>query len=259
MLFEIVANRQKQVQALKQEQLIAQLEKTVYYHEECFSLKEHLLNPDKTGIIAEFKRKSPSKGILNTEADVETTTKGYAQGGASGLSVLTEPDYFMGDDDDLRRARRVNQIPILRKDFTIDEYQIIEAKSLGADVILLIAACLDKKQVRHLASVAKSLGMEVLFEVHEKGELDKLPSNDVIIGVNNRNLKTFEVSLDTSFELASLLSKDYLLVSESGLSKPEDLKALREVGYSGFLMGESFMKNASPALAFQEFVARCKE
>ncbi|TAE07944.1 MAG: indole-3-glycerol phosphate synthase TrpC [Bacteroidetes bacterium] len=253
MLFEIVANRQKQVEALKQARPTALLERSPYFEKPCLSLKAYLQNPEKTGIIAEFKRKSPSKGIINAEANVVETTTGYARGGASGLSVLTEPSYFMGNDGDLCMAREANQIPILRKDFTTDEYQIIEAKALGADVILLIAACLEKEQARHLAEVAQSLGLEVLFEIHEKEELDKLPNDSVIIGVNNRSLKTFVVDIQTSFEMASILSQDFVLVSESGLSQASDLASLRQAGYTGFLMGENFMKNANPAQAFQAF------
>lgn len=253
MLFEIVANRQKQVEALKQARPTSLLERSPYFEKPCLSLKAYLQNPEKTGIIAEFKRKSPSKGIINAEANVVETTTGYARGGASGLSVLTEPSYFMGNDGDLCMAREANQIPILRKDFTTDEYQIIEAKALGADVILLIAACLEKEQARHLAQVAQSLGLEVLFEIHEKEELDKLPNDSVIIGVNNRSLKTFVVDIQTSFEMASILSQDFVLVSESGLSQASDLASLRQAGYTGFLMGENFMKNANPAQAFQAF------
>ena len=254
MLLEIVENRKKQVAIQKNLRTLAELQKSPYFDSPCLSLKEHLQDVGKTGIIAEFKRASPSKGIINAEANVLYVTAGYRQGGASGLSILTEPTYFQGSDTDLSKARTVNNIPILRKDFVIDEYQIIEAKALGADAILLIAACLDKQQARHLAEVARSLGLEVLFEIHAQEELDLLPSPDVLIGVNNRNLLTMEVQIETSFMMASLLSKDFVLVAESGLSQVSDLIELKKVGYTGFLMGEAFMKTADPALAFQTFV-----
>jgi indole-3-glycerol phosphate synthase len=178
------------------------------------------------------------------------------QAGASALSVLTEQDYFMGKSEDLTIARNANYCPILRKDFTVDEYQIIEAKSIGADAILLIAAALEKDQIKNLYQLAKSLGLEVLFEIHRKDELDKVPDSDLIIGVNNRNLKTMEVDLKTSFDIIKELPKTSLLISESGLSNVEDVKRLKEAGYQGFLMGEHFMRTPNPAEALKQFITK---
>jgi len=232
------------------------LEKSIFFESPCVSLKSYVADPKRKGIIAEFKRKSTSKGIINDYADVMQTTLGYMQAGASALSVLTDDTYFMGKSEDLIVARNANYCPILRKDFTVDEYQIIEAKSIGADAVLLIAAALEKDRIKTLYQLAKSLGLEVLFEIHEKTELDKLPDSDLIIGVNNRNLKTMDVDLKTSFDIISELPKTSLLISESGLSNVEDVKQLKEAGYQGFLMGEHFMRTPNPAEALKQFIAK---
>lgn len=228
----------------------------MYFDSNCVSLTHYLTRKDKSGIIAEFKRKSPSKGVINAYADLMQTTLGYMQAGASALSVLTEQDFFMGKDEDLIIARNANYCPILRKDFTIDEYQIIEAKSIGADAILLIAAALEKDKIKTFYKLAKSLGLEVLFEIHGKDELDKVPDSDIIIGVNNRNLKTMQVDLKTSFDMINELPKTSLLISESGLSNVEDVKQLKEAGYQGFLMGEHFMRTPNPAEALKQFITK---
>jgi len=256
MLQEIIENKRKKVEQQKQLYPTKLLEQGIYFDSNCVSLSHYLTRKDKSGIIAEFKRKSPSKGVINAYADVMQTTLGYMQAGASALSVLTEQDFFMGKDEDLTIARNANYCPILRKDFTIDEYQIIEAKSIGADAILLIAAALEKDEIKTLYQLAKSLGLEVLFEIHGKDELDKVPDSDLIIGVNNRNLKTMQVDLKTSFEIVNELTKHSLLVSESGLSNVEDVKRLKEAGYQGFLMGEYFMRTPNPAEALKQFVTK---
>lgn len=256
MLKEIIENKRKKVEQQKQLYPTKLLEQSIYFDSKCVSLSHYLTRKDKSGIIAEFKRKSPSKGVINAYADVLETTLGYMQAGASALSVLTEQDYFMGKSEDLTIARNANYCPILRKDFTVDEYQIIEAKSIGADAILLIAAALEKNQIKGLYQLAKSLGIEVLFEIHGKDELDKVPDSDLIIGVNNRNLKTMQVDLKTSFDIISELPKTSLLISESGLSNVEDVKRLKVAGYQGFLMGEYFMRTPNPAEALKQFITK---
>jgi indole-3-glycerol phosphate synthase len=254
-LDQIVARKREEVASAKAKTSVKELEQTLYFGRETFSLKDFLLDPSKTGIIAEFKRKSPSKGIINNQVSVEEVTTGYAAAGASALSVLTDHDFFMGHDNDLLAARKVNEIPVLRKDFMVDEYQIIEAKALGADIILLIAACLTPQEILSFAKLAKSLGLSTLLEVHSREELDGTlnPFLDVI-GVNNRNLKDFTVSIDTSIALAEIIPTDFLKISESAISNPETIKLLKKVGYNGFLIGENFMKTENPGQAMQDFV-----
>jgi len=231
------------------------LEKSIYFGGTPVSLKKYLLREDKTGIIAEFKRQSPSKGLINKHAEVEKTTIGYMQAGASALSVLTDIEFFGGNNEDLKVARKFNFCPILRKDFIINEYQIIEAKSIGADAILLIAAALSPAVLLRLAQFAKTLGLEVLMEVHNKEELEpNLNQYLDVIGVNNRNLKTFETTLETSMELSPLIPDEFIKISESGISDPESIIELRNYGFKGFLLGETFMKHARPDLAAITFM-----
>jgi indole-3-glycerol phosphate synthase len=213
--------------------------------------------PGKTGIIAEFKRKSPSKGVINDTASVEVVTAAYAAHGASGLSVLTDNHFFGGSLVDLTAAT-INETPILRKDFMIDPYQIIEAKAFGAEVILLIAACLSPTQVKELAGVAKDIGLEVLLEIHTSAELDHLCDNIDMVGINNRNLKTFEVDLAHSIALAKMLPAHLPKIAESGISNVSTIVELKKEGFDGFLIGENFMKTSDPAAAFAAFVADLK-
>jgi indole-3-glycerol phosphate synthase len=254
-LEKIVARKKEEVASAKAKKTIEDLERVVGFNRETYSLKDFLTDPLKSGIIAEFKRKSPSKGIINDKVSVEEVTKGYAAAGASALSVLTDHDFFMGHDDDLIAARAVNQIPVLRKDFMVDEYQIIEAKALGADIILLIAACLTPDEILSFSKLAKSLGLSILLEVHNREELDRSlnPYLDVI-GVNNRNLKDFTVSIDTSLSLAEIIPAEFLKISESAISNPETIKMLKKVGFNGFLIGENFMKTDNPGKAMEDFV-----
>jgi indole-3-glycerol phosphate synthase len=254
-LDQIVARKKEEVASAKAKQSVNELEQKIGFTRETYALKDFLLDPSKTGIIAEFKRKSPSKGIINNSVTVEEVTTGYAAAGASALSVLTDHDFFMGHDDDLLAARKVNNIPILRKDFMVDEYQIIEAKSLGADIVLLIAACLSPKEILSFAKLAKSLGLSTLLEVHNQEELVQSlnPYLDVI-GVNNRNLKDFTVSIDTSLTLAEIIPTEFLKISESAISNPETIKLLKSVGYNGFLIGENFMRTENPGKAMMDFV-----
>ncbi|CAN5250781.1 indole-3-glycerol phosphate synthase TrpC [soil metagenome] len=234
------------------------LEQSLCFETKPVSLEKYLLRDDLNGIIAEFKRKSPSKGMINAYADVEKTTLSYMQAGASALSVLTDEKFFGGKNADLEAARRVNYCPVLRKDFVIDEYQIIEAKSLGADAILLIAAVLSVEEVKNLSALAFSLGMEVLLEIHNENELDRIVSGIKLVGINNRDLNSFEVNVNRSFEMAAFLPSEITLVSESGIADPETVNQLREVGFRGFLMGELFMKAPFPGKACANFISKLK-
>jgi indole-3-glycerol phosphate synthase len=222
------------------------------------SLKNALLKAESSGIIAEFKRKSPSKGIINKDANVEFVTTGYVRAGAAALSVLTDNIYFGGSNNDLLKAREMNVCPILRKEFIIDEYQIYEAKSIGADVILLIAAYLEKQDIMRLASVAKSLQLEVLLELHDESEVEKISSEVDLVGINNRNLKNFNVDIEQSLKLASRIPDNYVKIAESGISSPDEVKNFRKAGFKGFLMGERFMKTENPEKACEEFIKQLK-
>lgn len=254
-LEKIIADKYREVADKKSILPMKLLEQSIYFEGKVVSMKKYVTNPEKSGIIAEFKRKSPSKGIINASASVEKVSIGYMQAGASALSILTDKEYFGGSTDDLKIARKFNFCPILRKDFVVDEYQIIEAKSIGADCILLIAAALEPERLKSLASFAKSLGLEVLMEVHDGEELDRsLCENLDLVGVNNRNLKTFEVSLDTSLGLVDQIPSNFVKISESGISDPATLIQLKKAGFDGFLIGENFMKSARPEQAAYNFI-----
>ena len=213
------------------------------------------LKASNSGIIAEHKRRSPSKQNINSSLSVEKVAKGYESAGVCGMSILTDGKYFGGSLDDLTIARAVSDFPLLRKEFIIDEYQIIEAKAFGADAILLIAAILSPQEILSFSKTAKSLGLDVLLEVHNLNELEKsiMPSID-LIGVNNRNLKTFKVSLETSRSLAEKIPAEFVKVSESGISEVASIKKLKAIGYKGFLVGENFMKTDNPGLAAKDFI-----
>jgi indole-3-glycerol phosphate synthase len=235
------------------------LKKIPDFNRKCISLKANLLKKGSSGIIAEFKQKSPSKGEINISAKVEEVTKDYVAAGASGLSVLTEPKFFGGSQANLVKARETNpKIPILRKDFMIDPYQLVEAKAYGADVILLIAACLEKEQAELLAKEAKQLGMEVLMEIHNAEELEKVNDFVDIVGVNNRDLKTFTMDIETSVRLSKLIPDKFVKISESGLDSAKTIHYLRENGFKGFLIGETFMKTENPGETCQKFIAELK-
>jgi indole-3-glycerol phosphate synthase len=234
------------------------LERSTLFDRETSSLSAVLRKSD-TGIIAEFKRRSPSKAVINQSASVYDVATGYEKAGVCGMSVLTDGKYFGGSLDDVLLARASVQLPILRKEFIIDEYQIVEAKSYGADVILLIAAVLTRDQIKKLSETAKSLGLDVLLEVHNLEELQKsiMPSLDML-GVNNRNLKTFEVSTDISKELSTHIPDDFVKISESGISSIEAIKDLQPYGYQGFLIGENFMKTEHPGQSALVFIRKLK-
>jgi indole-3-glycerol phosphate synthase len=253
-LDKIIQHKKKEIidKALKKP--VNKLEKSSYFNRKTLALTEALLNNEKTGIIAEFKRKSPSKGILNDEATVEEVITGYFRGGASALSILTDSAFFGGSVQDLLRARELASIPILRKDFIIDEYQIIESKAIGADAILLIAAALGKNQLKKLARLAVSLNLQIILEIHESPELIMATPDISVIGVNNRNLKDFNVDINCSLELARLIPPGFIKISESGIHSVDTIKRLKLAGYQGFLVGEQFMHQPDPALAFMSFV-----
>ncbi|WP_394758785.1 indole-3-glycerol phosphate synthase TrpC [Flavobacterium sp.] len=253
-LDKIIFDKRNEVALKKAIIPVSQLENSVLFGSRTISLSKILRNSN-SGIIAEHKRRSPSKAEINYSFSVEEVVKGYQNAGVCGISVLTDGKYFGGSLDDLVLARASVSIPLLRKEFVIDEYQILEAKAHGADLILLIAAVLTREEIKNLSEFAQSLGLEVLLEVHNLEELQKsiLPTLDMI-GVNNRNLKTFEVSLDFSKELASEIPDEFVKVSESGISSIEAINELKSYGYKGFLVGENFMKTDNPGKAASNFI-----
>ena len=252
-LEKIIADKRREVALKKSIIPVSQLENSVLFNSRTNSLSK-LLQNSTSGIIAEHKRKSPSKSTINSSFTVEEVVKGYQNAGVCGISVLTDMKYFGGSLEDLLLARASVTIPLLRKEFIIDEYQLIEAKAHGADIILLIAAVLTRQEIKYLSEFAQSLGLEVLLEVHNEEELQKaiMPSLNMI-GVNNRNLKTFEVSLSYSKELASLIPNEFVKISESGISNVAAVKELQQFGYQGFLIGENFMKTENAGFAASEF------
>ena len=257
-LATIAAHKRLEVAGRMEHSSEAMLRRSPLFERETLSLRESLTRPDASGIIAEFKRMSPSKGMINDQCKVDEVTKGYATAGASGLSVLTDKRFFGGSSDDLISARNVNNIPILRKDFMVDPYQVIEAKAIGADVILLIAAILSPELTLEMATLARSMGMETILEVHGLSELDQMNDQITILGVNNRNLADFTVSLDISLELAKHIPAGVLAISESGIRNPADVQLLKHAGYRGFLVGEQFMSTADPAAACETFISQIR-
>ena len=257
-LEEIIAYKRVEVKERKDLVPIKLLEKSTFFQTPTVSLKEYILREDKSGIIAEIKKQSPSAGVINSNVSIERISIGYMQAGASALSILTDNHFFGGSNEDLTTARIFNFCPILRKDFVIDEYQIIEAKSIGADAILLIAAVLKENELKRLATFAKTLGLEVLVEVHNRSEIYKSLDDVDLVGVNNRDLTSFDVSIDTSLELFEHLPDGVAKISESGISTPEAVHKLLATGYRGFLIGESFMKENRPEDACRRFVQKVK-
>ena len=253
-LTKIVNDKRIEVNLRKQLIPIKQLEHSILFERETVSLAKKL-KASNTGIIAEHKRRSPSKQVINHDLNVFDVAKGYEDAGVCGMSVLTDGKYFGGSLDDLLTARASCNLPLLRKEFIIDSYQIIEAKAYGADVILLIAAILTREEIKTFSELAKSLNLDVLLEVHNETELHKsiMPSLDML-GVNNRNLKTFEVSLETSKQLSDLIPNDFVKVSESGISSIQAIKTLQPYGYKGFLIGENFMKTNNAGESANQFI-----
>lgn len=258
-LDRIIADKYKEVFLKKKLISSSDYEKFPLFDRETLSLSTALKN-SKTGIIAEHKRRSPSRSVINQDLNVQDVVTGYEKAGACGLSVLTDGKYFGGSLDDLLLARASVKIPLLRKEFIIDEYQLLEAKAYGADVILLIAAVLDTKKLRSLSQFANDLDLEVLLEVHDLEELERsiLPGVSMI-GVNNRNLKTFEVSTEISKQLAEKIPNDLVKISESGISSVESIRDLQSYGYRGFLIGENFMKTTDPGKNAMDFINELKK
>ena len=253
-LDKIIVDKKREVELKKLILPYSQLENSKLFERKTISLSQNLKN-SSSGIIAEFKRRSPSKGEINYTFTVEEVTKGYENAGACGISVLTDGKYFGGSTDDLLQARASVSIPLLRKEFIVDEFQILEAKALGADVILLIAAVLERSEIKSLSEFAQSLDLEVLLEIHNETELEKsiMPSLNMI-GVNNRNLKNFEVSLDISKELSVKIPNEFIKISESGISSVDAINDLKTFGYHGFLIGENFMKTENPVNSLKKFI-----
>ncbi|HSD46762.1 MAG TPA: indole-3-glycerol phosphate synthase TrpC [Pyrinomonadaceae bacterium] len=255
-LSEIIAKKRQRVTRAKELVAFDELRRQALAKRE--TAKPHALRAalerDGVNIIAEFKRRSPSKGVIREDADLASIVRSYQAGGAAALSILTEEDYFDGSLQNLRAAKALVDLPVLRKDFVFDEYQIYESAVAGADAILLIVSVLDDRQLESLRRVAEDeLGIDALVEVHNSEEMDRAASCGAkIVGVNNRNLRTFEVSLETSLKLAPLAPRDALLVSESGLRDAADLRRLKERGFSGFLIGESLMRARDPEAALRD-------
>jgi indole-3-glycerol phosphate synthase len=234
---------------------VKRLEKSIHFDAPTVSLRRYLEREDLHGVIAEIKRKSPSKGILNPHISVEELSIGYMQSGASALSVLTDREFFGGSNEDLSVARKFNYCPILRKDFIVDEYQVIESKSIGADVILLIAGAVLPERLKQLARRARELGLEVLLEVHREEDLEDTLCDDIsLVGVNNRDLRDFSVDVQRSFDLVTKIPSNFTKISESGLHDPAVVRSLRQAGYRGFLIGEQFMKCSKPERACRRFI-----
>jgi indole-3-glycerol phosphate synthase len=258
-LEKIVAAKKKEIEPFKIKSPIERFERDGFFWQiRNRSLVDNLLLPGSNGIIAEFKRKSPSKGWFKTkELEVEPVVAMYNKG-AAGISVLTDGEFFGGDLDDLIQTKVVTDIPVLRKDFIIDKWQIAEAKAFGADVILLIAACLTPVEVKEFAAYAASIGLESILEVHNEEELGHCCDEVSIVGVNNRNLKTFEVDINTSLALIHKIPKGKPAIAESGISSTEAIVTLRNAGFKGFLIGENFMKEEYPGKAFEDFITKLK-
>ena len=258
-LDKIIAFKKKEIAKIKAEVPVKKLVESPNFSRQPLSLKKSLLTVGSTGIIAEYKRQSPSKGIINDKATIAEVTNGYLDANVAAQSILTDTSFFGGTMADLMEARVINQQkPILRKDFIVDGFQIVEAKAIGADVILLIAACLTKEELKNYGKLAEDLGMEVLYEVHTQEDLDKIDLHNKIIGINNRNLKTFEVDIENSINLANQIPDNCVKISESGLSDPKIISGLKEYGFNGFLIGENFMKTDNPGEACESFISQIR-
>jgi indole-3-glycerol phosphate synthase len=258
-LEKIIENKRREVAERHELVPVKKLERSEHFAAPIASLVKYLHRPDKVGIIAEIKRRSPSKGVLNEYISIEKLSIGYMQAGASALSVLTDAEFFGGSNEDLITARKFNYCPILRKDFIVDEYQIVESRAIGADAILLIAAVLSEKEIKQFAAFAASLGLEVLLEIHSLEELPPDLENINIIGVNNRDLSDFTTDINRSFEIAEELPDEITKISESGISEAETILKLKKAGFQGFLIGEAFMRNSRPEAACAEFIRKIKE
>jgi len=253
-LEQIIRDKRQEVAEQKRNTNSSRFEKCELFGRETLSLKEFVSNKELSGIIAEFKRKSPSKGIINDKVSVKDVTQAYAKAGVSALSVLTNEVYFGGRNKDVTEARTYNHAPVLRKEFIVDEYQILEAKAIGADAILLISSALSDKEVHEFARFAKSLQLEVLLEIHNEQELSSINQYVDLVGVNNRNLKTFHTDIQISKDLAPKIPNDFVKVSESGIHEAIKIIELKQYGYQGFLIGELFMAKENPGLVCRNFI-----
>ncbi len=258
-LDKIVAQKKIEVAQQQEYTSIEKLKTFDCFNKEVPLLKAYLQDEKHNGIISEYKRQSPSKGIINSTSTIEDVIPLYEKAGVSGISVLTDLEFFGGNKSDLVTARSVSTIPILRKDFMISAYQVYEAKAIGASAILLIAAILTHDEAFELSKLAKDLGLDILMEVHNKEELDIVNSLVDVVGVNNRNLKTFEVSLQQSIDLAAAMPTDVVKISESGIYTVEDILLLRQHGFQGFLIGENFMCTNNPGQACIDFSEAIKQ
>ena len=255
-LDKIIHDKKIEIKTLSDIVPVSDLEKQKDFTKKCKSLKESI-KKSKSGIICEFKRKSPSNGNINYTSNISDVIKGYEKAGAVGVSILTNKKYFDGSISDINDVKTSIEIPILRKEFVISEYQIIEAKSIGSDSILLIASILSKEQIKNYSSLAKSLGLEVLLEIHSIDELNEVSKYDIdIIGVNNRNLDTLEIDIKNSIEIFKKIPGEFIKISESGISKVESIVKLNKVGYDGFLIGENFMKTSKPGESAYDFIKK---
>lgn len=257
-LDEIVAQKRKEILEKKKTQSINSFKNLEHFNSPILSAKASILDQSTSGIIAEFKRKSPSKGFINKDVLVKDVVVGYEKFGASVVSVLTDEQFFGGSFEDLQQAKEILNIPILRKDFIVDEFQVYETKAIGADLMLLIAECLTKDEVYNLAKTAKEIGLEVLLELHSEDQMEKINEFIDLIGINNRNLKNFEVDIQKSKQILKQLPQNLIKVAESGISDPETVKELRQAGFQAFLIGENFMKADNPSQAFEQFVKASK-
>lgn len=255
----IVLSKIKEVERKEKETSIDILEQLAVEAAPSVSLVKSLLDSSKSGIIAEFKRKSPSKGFINEHAEIQDVISKYAYNQASAASILTDEIYFGGSVEDLYSARALNpNLALLRKDFIIDPYQVIEARAIGADAILLIATILDKEEVISFTELAHALDMEVILEIHDKEELNKYHESVDIIGINNRDLKNFTTNIHNSIHLISQLPQGKICISESGINSPEEARLLINRGFKGLLIGELFMQSNDPGNAFASFVQELK-
>ena len=255
-LDKIVEDKKIEINKLLSNSSISKLENSHLFSRKCISLKESIKN-NNSGIICEFKRRSPSNQNINYISSLSDVVSGYEEAGAAGLSILTNKKYFDGDTQDIIDIRDISNLPILRKEFIISEYQVIEAKSIGSDAILLIASILSKEEILSYSSLAKSIGLEVLLEIHSEDELYKISGDDIdIVGVNNRNLDTLEIDLNNSIELYGKIPSKFVKISESGISKVESILKLKELGYNGFLIGEKFMKTNNPMESAYNFIKK---
>lgn len=252
-LSEIIGNKRCEVAFQKQTISLEQLQESLGDLPPTRSMKKALTHSE-SGIIAEFKRRSPSKGWIREEALPEVIVPAYATAGAAALSILTDEKFFGGSLRDIRTARHLVDLPIIRKEFIIDAYQLYQARLIGADAVLLIAAALSPEQCNELTAQAHALGMEVLLELHSSEELSYISKETDMIGINNRNLGSFHTDIENSFRLAELLPKESIWVSESGISSPETVIRLREAGFKGFLIGETFMRNHEPGEMLHRFI-----